>query len=183
MQRTYQLSHMRKYRCDNRCCVDFINMTKLLISWYNRFDVSNLFDLNFWRIYFANEIRFANFEFWISYTKQCNKKNEMMKNAWKWKTNLLWWKIWQVKKNRKYAFKSWQHCNEKINWRDFCVVEKRKKNFTISNNYMKFTRCWWLRCKSCNNCKNWKILMIDKIKYNRFSLWKFEFSIDENYRI
>ena len=49
MQRTHQLSHMREYRCVNRCCADSINIMKLLVSLYNRFDVSNLFDLNFWR--------------------------------------------------------------------------------------------------------------------------------------
>ena len=39
MQRTHQLSHMREYQCDNRCCADSINMMKLLVSL---FDVSNL---------------------------------------------------------------------------------------------------------------------------------------------
>ena len=68
MQRTHQLSHMRKYRCDNRCCADSINMTKLLISWYNRSDVSNLLGLNSWRIHLADEIRFADLELWVSYS-------------------------------------------------------------------------------------------------------------------
>ena len=45
MQRTHHSAHMRKYRCDNRCCADSINMTKLFVSLYNRFDVSNLLDL------------------------------------------------------------------------------------------------------------------------------------------
>ena len=39
MQCTHQFSHMRKYQCIKRCCENFINMTKLLVSSYNRFDV------------------------------------------------------------------------------------------------------------------------------------------------
>ena len=69
MQRTHSLSQMRKYQCDSNCCADFIDMTKLLVSWYHRFDISNLFNLNSWRIHFANEILFANFEFWVFYTR------------------------------------------------------------------------------------------------------------------
>ena len=46
-----------------------------------------------------------------------------------------------TKKNEKYAFKTTQQHNEKINLRDFCIVEKRIKNFTILNINMKFTRC------------------------------------------
>ena len=42
MQCTHQLSHVRKYQCVNRCCVDFINMTKLFVSLYNRFDVAKI---------------------------------------------------------------------------------------------------------------------------------------------
>ena len=51
-----------EYSCDIRN-VNFVNCkSKLFVSRCNRFDVSNLFD----------EIRFvffANFEFWISYTR------------------------------------------------------------------------------------------------------------------
>ena len=42
MQCTHQLLHVRKYRCVNRCCVDFINMTKLFVLLYNRFDVAKI---------------------------------------------------------------------------------------------------------------------------------------------
>ena len=42
MQCTHQQSHVRKYRCVNRCCADSINMTKLLVSSYNRFDVARI---------------------------------------------------------------------------------------------------------------------------------------------
>ena len=42
MQCTHSLSHVRKYQCVNRCCVDSINMTKLLVSLYNRFDVARI---------------------------------------------------------------------------------------------------------------------------------------------
>ena len=64
MQRTHRLSHMRKYQCDSRCCADSINMTKLFVSWYNRFDVSNLI----WILdEFISQTRFIsqilNFEF------------------------------------------------------------------------------------------------------------------------
>ena len=49
MQRTHQLSHMREYRCASRCCAGSINMTKLLVSWYNRSGVSNLLGLDPWQ--------------------------------------------------------------------------------------------------------------------------------------
>ena len=42
MQCTHQLSHVRKYRYVNRCCVDSINMTKLFVSSCNRFDVAKI---------------------------------------------------------------------------------------------------------------------------------------------
>ena len=42
MKCTHQFSHVRKYRCVNRCCADSINMTKLLVLLYNRFDVAKI---------------------------------------------------------------------------------------------------------------------------------------------
>ena len=92
-------------------------------------------------------------------------------------------KMFQIKKSEKYAFKISQHDNEKINWRNICVVEKRREFFTILSIYIMFTRCWWLRCKQCNNCSNWRTLMIDKMRYSRFSLWERELSIDWIYRL
>ena len=98
-----------------------------------------------------------------------------MKNKFVMMKNLT--RMFQIKKNEKYAFKLSQHYNKKINWRDFCDIKKRKKRFITLNNYLKFTRCWWLRCKRCNNCKSWKISMIDKMKYNRFFFENLNFQL------
>ena len=43
MQCTHQFSHMRKYQCIKRCCENSINMTKLLVSSYNRSDVATVY--------------------------------------------------------------------------------------------------------------------------------------------
>ena len=42
MQCTHQLSHTSKYRRFSRCDVDFTNMTKLLVSSYNRSDIARI---------------------------------------------------------------------------------------------------------------------------------------------
>ena len=66
MQRIHYSTHMRKYRCNNRCCVDFINMTKLFVSLYNRFNVLNLFDLKFRQSKFDSRfLQILNSEFFI----------------------------------------------------------------------------------------------------------------------
>ena len=45
MNCTHRLSHALKYRCVNRCYVDFTNVMKLFVSWYNRFEVFEDFQL------------------------------------------------------------------------------------------------------------------------------------------
>ena len=42
MNCTHRLSHAFKYRCVNRCYVDFINVMKLLVSSYIRFNVAKI---------------------------------------------------------------------------------------------------------------------------------------------
>ena len=56
MQCTHQLSHVRKYRCVNRCCADFINMTKLLVSLYNRSDVAIVYFIIYVIVCIFNEL-------------------------------------------------------------------------------------------------------------------------------
>ena len=45
MNCTHRLSHALKYRCVNRCYVDSINVMKLIVSWYNRSEIFEDFQL------------------------------------------------------------------------------------------------------------------------------------------
>ena len=56
MQCTHQFSHMQKYQCVNRCCDDFTNMIKLLVSSYNRFDVAIVYFIIYVIVYILNEL-------------------------------------------------------------------------------------------------------------------------------
>ena len=120
MQRTHHSTHMRKYRCDNRCCVDFINITKLFVSLYNRFDVSNLLNLKFRQSKFDS--RFLQiFEFWIFYTRfllnievSWNNKTMCLKHVWCIRIDL--------KKHYNRDFRIWKFWNLKNHYdRDFRI--------------------------------------------------------------
>ena len=56
MQYTHQFSHKRKYQCIKRCCENSINMTKLLVSLYNRFDVAIVYFIIYVIVCLFNEL-------------------------------------------------------------------------------------------------------------------------------
>ena len=58
-----------EYLADMRYECRVTSMMKLIVSWYNRFDVSNLLDLNFWQSEFGSHC----FELWVFYTIESNQ--------------------------------------------------------------------------------------------------------------
>ena len=56
MQCTHQFSHIRKYQCIKRCDENFINMTKLLVLSYNRFDVAIVYFIIYVIVIIFNEL-------------------------------------------------------------------------------------------------------------------------------
>ena len=117
------------------------SMMKLIVSWYNRFDVSNLLGLNSWQPEFGSHC----LEFWVSYTRFLLSTEVPWNNNTTWPEPLL--KLYAVVVNMWHSYDLENRYNRDLRirnplvWR-ITVTVIFASNFILLDSYQSAVKTW-----------------------------------------